>query len=431
MLGDATTTFRPGPLRGELTVPGDKSISHRALIAGAALAAHGEQLRITHLNPGRDVLATYEALVSLGLQLERDDDSVVVSGGRLRESAAPIDCMNSGSTARMLLGVCAGANVPATFDGDESLRRRPMEPVAAQLRAFGAKIDTADGRMPVRLTGTPAIETLNFILLTPSAQVKSALLFAGVFSGTAIKITGDSHSRDHTERMLQGLGWNVQWDGRTVSLGAGAPAAQVGRTIGVAGDFSSAAFFITAAALTPGSALVVRDTGVNPTRTGLLDALRRMGAHIELRNERVLCGEPVADVAVEYAPLHGIDVAPDLVPRAIDEIPLLAVAAAFATGTTRISGIGELRAKESDRIAAIERLLAAVGIASESQPKGLSITGGSPAATGAVVDTHDDHRTAMAAAVLACAAGPIAIDSERSIDVSFPSFLSTLESVRP
>jgi 3-phosphoshikimate 1-carboxyvinyltransferase len=428
MLGDAIT-FRPGPLRGELTVPGDKSISHRALFAGAALAAHGERLRIAHLNPGRDVRATLEALLALGIRIERQGDDVAVSGGRLRESAAPIDCMNSGSTARMLLGVCAGANVPATFDGDESLRRRPMEPVAAQLRAFGAKIETSGGRMPVRLTGTPAIETLNFILLTPSAQVKSALLFAGVFSGTAIKIAGDSHSRDHTERMLQALGWDVHWDGRTVALGARAPEAR-DRSITVAGDFSSAAFFITAAALTPGSALVVRDTGVNPTRTGLLDALRRMGAHIELRDERVVCGEPVADVAVEYAPLHGIDVASDLVPRAIDEIPLLAVAAAFATGTTRISGIGELRAKESDRIAAIERLLAAVGIATEPQPKGLSIAGGTPASTGGVVETHDDHRTAMAAAVLACAAGPIAIDSERSIDVSFPSFLSTLESVR-
>lgn len=429
MLGDATT-FRPGPLRGELTVPGDKSISHRALIVGAALAAHGERLRVTHLNPGRDVRATLEALLALGVQIERDSDDVEVSGGRLRESAAPIDCMNSGSTARMLLGVCAGANVPATFDGDESLRRRPMEPVAAQLRAFGAKIETSEGRVPVRLTGTPAIETLNFILLSPSAQVKSALLFAGVFSRTAIKIAGDSHSRDHTERMLQALGWNVMWDGRTISLGACEPEAQPDRSIQVAGDFSSAAFFITAAALTPGSALVVRGTGVNPTRTGLLDALRRMGARIELRDERVVSGEPVADIAVEHAPLHGIDVASDLVPRAIDEIPLLAVAAAFASGTTRISGIGELRAKESDRIAAIERLLAAVGVATEPHPKGLSITGGVPSSKGGVVETHDDHRTAMAAAVLACAAGPIAIDSERSIDVSFPSFLSTLESVR-
>jgi 3-phosphoshikimate 1-carboxyvinyltransferase len=429
MLGDATT-FAPGPLRGELTVPGDKSISHRALIAGAALAARGERLRISHLNPGRDVRATFEALASLGIEMERDGDAVAVTGGRPRASGDAIDCMNSGSTARMLLGVCAGANVPASFDGDESLRKRPMEPVAAQLRAFGAKIETHDGRMPVRLLGTPAIETLNFILLSPSAQVKSALLFAGVFSGTAVKIAGDAHSRDHTERLLQSLGWDVQWDGRTVALGAGQPEVGGERHVHVAGDFSSAAFFITAAAVTPGSSIVVRNTGVNPSRTGLIDALKAMGARIELRNERIVSGEPVADVAVEHSALHAIDVAADLVPRAIDEIPLIAVAAAFATGTTRISGIGELRAKESDRIAAIERLLAAVGIASEALPKGLTVTGGVPAATGDIVETHHDHRTAMAAAVLACAAGPIAIDSERSIDVSFPSFLSTLESVR-
>jgi 3-phosphoshikimate 1-carboxyvinyltransferase len=430
MLGDVTT-FRPGPLRGELTVPGDKSISHRALIAGAALAARGQRLRISNLNPGRDVRATLEALLALGIKADADRDVVAVTGGCLRESPAPIDCMNSGSTARMLLGVCAGAGVPAEFDGDSSLRRRPMEPVAAQLRAFGAKIETDAGHMPVRLQGTPAIETLNFILLSPSAQVKSALLFAGVFSGTAIKIAGDLHSRDHTERLLQYLGWDVTWDGRTVTLGARPPQAPEAEAhVEVAGDFSSAAFFVCAAALTPGSALVVRGVGINPSRTGLLDALGRMGAHVELRDERMLCGEPVADIAVEYAPLHGIDVSADLVPRAIDEIPLIAVAAAFATGTTRISGIGELRGKESDRIAAIERLLAAVGIATEAQPKGLTIAGGTPAATGTVVETHDDHRTAMAAAVLACAAGPIAIDDERSIDVSFPSFLSTLESVR-
>jgi 3-phosphoshikimate 1-carboxyvinyltransferase len=430
MLGDATT-FRPGPLRGELTVPGDKSISHRALIAGAALASLGQRLRISNLNPGRDVRATREALLALGMQAEIDGSTVVVSGGRLRQSAAPIDCMNSGSTARMLLGVCAGAGIPAEFDGDSSLRRRPMEPVAAQLRAFGAKIDTDQGHMPVRLHGTPAIETLNFILLSPSAQVKSALLFAGVFSGTAIKIAGDAYSRDHTERMLEHLGWNVTWDGRTIALDARPPEAGLAELhVDVAGDFSSAAFFVCAAAVTPGSALVVRGVGINPSRTGLLDALGRMGARIELRDERTVSGEAVADIAIEYAPLRAIDVSADLVPRAIDEIPLIAVAAAFATGTTRISGIGELRAKESDRIAAIERLLAAVGIAAEAQPKGLAVTGGVPAASGTVVDTHDDHRTAMAAAVLACGAGPIAIDSERSIDVSFPSFLSTLESVR-
>jgi 3-phosphoshikimate 1-carboxyvinyltransferase len=416
--------FAPGPLRGELTVPGDKSISHRALIAAASMPG---PVHISNLNPGRDVRATLEALTALGARIALDGSDIVVEGGHLRESAAPIECMNSGSTARMMLGVCAGANVPARFEGDASLSRRPMEPVAAQLRAFGAKIETSQGRLPVTHLGTPAIETRKFILLSPSAQVKSALLFAATFAGLAIGIAGDRGSRDHTERLLQYLGAEIAWDGRTVSLGA---APLTPKRIDVASDFSSASFFITAAAITPGSALTVRNTGVNPTRTGLLDALRQMGAKIELHNQRVVSGEPVADVVVAEGTLLGTSIGPDLALRAIDEIPLLSVAAAFAQGATTIAGIGDLRTKESDRVAAIERLLSAVGIRTEVEPARITIHGGTPASTGATVETHDDHRIAMAAAVLACAAGPIAIDSDASIDVSFPSFIPTLESVR-
>jgi len=420
-------TFAPGPLRGELTVPGDKSISHRALIAGAALS---QPVRVENLNPGRDVRATLETLIALGASVHGDGDATIVSApasGALRESPGALDCMNSGSTARMMLGVCAGANLHATFEGDASLSHRPMEPVAAQLRAFGARIETTGGRMPVEIFGTPHVQTRHFILLSPSAQVKSALLFAGLFAGTPIEIDGDRSSRDHTERLFSYLGAGIEWDGRTVRLHS--PKIEA-KPIRVAGDFSSAAFFITAAAIAPGSAIVVRDAGVNPTRTGLLDALARMGARIELRNERTVCGEPVADVAVEYAPLEGIDVDAALAVRAIDEIPLLAVAAAFASGETKISGIRELRTKESDRIAAIERLLGAVGIETRSDAGSIAIRGGDPASTGATVETQHDHRTAMAAAVLACGAGPIAIDSDESIDVSFPSFVPTLASIR-
>lgn len=417
-------TFSPGPVRGSVSVPGDKSISHRALIAAATIP---QPVRITNLNGGRDVRATLEALAALGTRIERDNDDVVVRGGRLRESPDALDCMNSGSTARMLLGACAGANVHARFDGDSSLRRRPMEPVAAQLRAFGSTIETTEGRMPVELRGTREIQTRSFILLSPSAQVKSALLFAGIFAHAAIDISGDRGSRDHTERLLRYLGAGVTWDGRSISLGTTPLTA---KPIDVAGDFSAAAFFITAAAIAPGSDVTVCGTGVNPTRTGLLDALRTMGASIELRNERVVAGEPVADVAVRYAPLHAIGVGPELALRAIDEIPLLAVAAAFAEGETTISGIRELRTKESDRIATTQGLLSAVGIETIARPDGLTVRGGARSEATAPVDTHDDHRIAMAAAVLACGAGPIAIDSDASIDVSFPNFLSTLEGVR-
>jgi 3-phosphoshikimate 1-carboxyvinyltransferase len=417
-------TFHPGPLRGDVGVPGDKSISHRALIVGARCAA---PLRIANLNPGRDVQATRQALIALGVRISGDGDDVVVRPGALRSPGATLDCMNSGSTARMLLGACSGANVAARFDGDASLRRRPMEPVAAQLRAFGAKIETSDGHLPLELSGTPEVETRRFILLAPSAQLKSSLLFAGLFAGVAVRIDGDRGSRDHTERLLRYLGAEIEWNARAVALSGTALAS---RGVEVAGDISAAAFFITAAAITPGSAIVVGDVGVNPTRTGLLDALRAMGASIELRGERMRCGEPVAEVAVEYRTLSGARIGPEVALRAIDEIPLLAVAAAFASGTTTIDGVADLRTKESDRVAAIEGLLEAVGIRAASERHRLAITGGSPMPRGSLLATHDDHRIAMAAAVLGCAAGPLAIDSDASLDVSFPGFVAALERLR-
>jgi 3-phosphoshikimate 1-carboxyvinyltransferase len=424
MLNGAVRTFQAGPLRGSITVPGDKSISHRALIAGAAAP---EALEITNLNPGRDVRATLEALIALGARVEGEGTSLRISCGRLREAMGTIDCMNSGSTARMMLGVCAGADVQARFDGDESLRRRPMEPVAAQLRAFGAKIETNEGRLPMEIFGTPEIQTRRFILLSPSAQIKSALLFAGIFGRVGIAIQGDRQSRDHTERLLRYLGADVTWDGKSIELRSGMTRRD---RIDVAGDISSASFFIVAAAVTPGSELVIREAGVNPTRTGLLDALLAMGAQIELKNRHERCGEPVADVVVRHSALHGITVAPDTAVRAIDEIPLLAVAAAFASGDTKITGVRDLRTKESDRIAAIERLLNAVGIAVDTAPDGLVVHGGVPRGEGAMVQTHHDHRIAMAAASLAAGAGALRIDSDESIDVSFPSFLATLDSVQ-
>ena len=416
--------FRPGALRGSVAVPGDKSISHRALIAGAAGTA---PLRIANLNAGRDVRATYEALIALGVHVRTDGDDAVVSGGRLLSRATTIDCMNSGSTARMLLGACAGANAAARFDGDSSLRRRPMEPVAAQLRAFGAKIETTDGRLPLQLLGTPEIQTRHFILLSPSAQVKSALLFAGIFAGVAVAVDGDRGSRDHTERLLAYLGAEIEWGGSSIRLNRSRLA---GGSVTVAGDVSAAAFFVTAAAITPGSSIRIPGVGVNPTRTGLFDVLRSMGAAIELENERAAYGEPVADVTVEYRPLIAANVDAGTALRAIDEIPLIAVAAAFAEGTTTIAGISDLRSKESDRIDAIERLLEAVGVESSYDRGALRVIGGAPVPRKPAVRTEHDHRIAMAAAVLACAAGPLTVDGSASVEVSFPGFVSALAALQ-
>jgi 3-phosphoshikimate 1-carboxyvinyltransferase len=417
-------TFHPGPLRGSVGVPGDKSISHRALIAGGRSST---PLRIANLNPGRDVFATREALEALGVTIRSDGGDVIVTAATLAEPVRTLDCMNSGSTVRMLLGVCAGANIGARFDGDDSLRRRPMEPVAAQLRAFGAKIETTQGRLPIQLLGRPTVETRHFILLAPSAQVKSALLFAGLYAGVSVQVDGDRGSRDHTERLLRHLGAQITWDGRSVCL---QPGPLAGGEIRVAGDFSAAAFFIAAAAITPGSSVVVRDVGVNPTRTGLLDALRDMGAAIELLNPRTDSGEPIADIAVEHRSLTAIAVGSDVALRAIDEIPLIALAAAFAHGTTSIAGAADLRSKESDRLAAIERLLAAVGIDSSFERGVLTVSGGSPEGNATTVETRDDHRIAMAAATLACAAGPLAVEGADSVDVSFPGFSEALEGLR-
>ena len=416
--------FTPGPLRGTIDVPGDKSISHRALIL--ACAAPGPA-RISGLNGGRDVRATLEALLALGATIERSNGVVTVTPGTLREPLAPLDCMNSGSTARMVLGVAAGANVRATFEGDESLSRRPMEPVAAQLRAFGAKIETTDGHLPMTIRGTPDIETRRFILIAPSAQVKTALLFAGLFAGVPVEILGDRSSRDHTERLIRYLGGDIEWNGGRIAFNG---VLREHRDIDVPGDFSAAAFFIVAATVTPGSELMIRDVNVNPTRTGLLDALRAMGADIELSNRRDACGEPIADLVVRHAPLQATAIGADVALRAIDEIPVLAVAAAFAAGETKITGVRELRTKESDRLAAIERMLSAAGIGVDVGPNAIAIRGGTPTGSGAAVDTQHDHRIAMATASLAAGAGPLAIDSESSIDVSFPAFIQTLRSVQ-
>jgi 3-phosphoshikimate 1-carboxyvinyltransferase len=413
----AVLIFEPGPLRGDVRVSGDKSISHRALMLAAATNG---TIAISQPNRGEDVLATRDAIAALGAQVDDRGETIVVTGGRLHDPAETIDARNSGTTTRLLMGLCAGRGITARFDGDSSLRRRPMERVARPLRALGAGIATTSGRLPALVSGIAPPPGGEFALEIASAQVKSAILLANLDATTRVRITGDHHSRDHTERLLRRLGRTISFDGETIEL---EPGALLPRDIRVPADLSGAAFFLAGAAITPGSDVTLREVGINATRTGVIDALRAMGADIEISHEREMDGEPVADLRVRSRPLHATTLAGDLVVRAIDEITILAVAAAHATGTTSIRDAGDLRGKESDRLSTITETLRACGIGVVEHPDGLDITGGNAKVPERTLLTHADHRIAMAIAVLAAPTGPHAIDDEECIAVSFPDFV--------
>jgi 3-phosphoshikimate 1-carboxyvinyltransferase len=408
--------FEPGPLRGDVRVAGDKSISHRALMLAAATPGTSA---IAQPNRGEDVLATRDAIAALGAAVDDRGDTIVVTGGALHDPKVTIDARNSGTTTRLLMGLCAGRGITARFDGDESLRRRPMERVARPLRALGADITTNAGRLPATVVGVREPPGGDFSLEIASAQVKSAILFANLDAKATVRIRGDHHSRDHTERLLRRFGRAITFDGETIEL---APGSLVAHDIRIPADLSGAAFFLAGAAITPGSHVVLREVGVNATRTGVIDALRAMGADINVRDERELDGEPVADIEVRYRPLHATTLEGDLVVRAIDEITILAVAAAHAVGTTHIRDAADLRGKESDRLTTITETLRACGIAVTERPDGLDITGGGARIPGRTLRTYADHRIAMAIAVLAAATGPHEIDDDACIAVSFPDF---------
>lgn len=416
-LGGGHVTFERGPLLGDVRVAGDKSISHRALMLAAV--ARGRSV-VGEPNRGEDVLATRDAVASLGAGIDDRGDTIVVTGGTLHDPAGTIDARNSGTTTRLLMGLCAGHGISARFDGDSSLRRRPMERVARPLRALGADVRTNAGRLPATVRGVSSPPGGDYALEIASAQIKSAILFANLDATGTVRITGDRSSRDHSERLLRRFGRTIRFDGRTVELEPGPTLAQ---DVRIPADLSGAAFFLAGATLTPGSDLVLREVGVNPTRTGVLDALRAMGADIELANVRDLDGEPIADVRVRYRPLRATTLDGTLVVRAIDEITILAVLAAHAVGTTRIRDAADLRGKESDRLTTIAETLRACGVAVTEYPDGLDIEGGGARPPDRTLRTHDDHRIAMAIAVLAAPTGPHTIDDAACIAVSFPEFV--------
>jgi 3-phosphoshikimate 1-carboxyvinyltransferase len=410
-------------VEGDIAIPGDKSISHRA----AMLAALAEGTSaITGFLEAADCHATLAALGAMGVQVERSAPGTLRVRGAglrgLRAPAGPLDLGNSGTAMRLLAGILAGQSFGTTLVGDASLMRRPMERVAEPLRRMGADVRSVGGRPPLTIQGPRALRGCDHRLEVPSAQVKSALLFAGLFATGRTGVQEPGTSRDHTERMLEAFGVPVERaDGAAAVTG---PAALRATAIDVPGDFSSAAFFIVAGLVAGAGGLRIRNVGINPTRTAFLDILRDMGADIHVHARGAASGEPRADIDVRPSELRGVVVRPEQVPAAIDELPVLFAAAAVADGETVVSGAGELRVKESDRLATMAEGLAAVGVAVERLPDGLRIRGGP--VSGGRVDSHDDHRVAMAFAVLgARAQSPIIIDAVQNVATSFPGFAAT------
>ena len=428
---------RSGPLEGTATVPGDKSISHRSLMLSAL--AIGES-RIEGLLEGEDVLATAAAMRAMGAEVERGADGAwtvygVGVGGLLQPQQA-LDMGNSGTSTRLLMGLVASHPITATFTGDASLSRRPMNRVIAPLGLMGADVTASPGgRLPLMLRGLCPAVPIAYRLPVASAQVKSAVLLAGLNTPGVTRVIEPVATRDHSERMLKGFGADLtveMVDGERHIRIRGEAELEPQR-LTVPGDPSSAAFPIVAATIVPGSAVTVQSVGVNPTRAGLYEALRMMGAEIAFANPREVGGEPVADITACFSTLSGIEVPPELAPSMIDEYPILFVAAAFAHGRTVMRGLEELRVKDSDRIAVMTEGLRAIGARVEELPDGLIVdgSGGEPLAGGTTVASRLDHRIAMSFAIagLNCVA-PVEIDDMSPVATSFPGFVELLEVLR-
>lgn len=412
---------------GRMTVPGDKSVSHRALMLGAIAEA---PVTVSGFLDGADCIATRRALEQMGAEIEDAGPGSLRIHGRgpegLVSPAAPLDLGNSGTGIRLLTGLVAGLSLDATLTGDASLRSRPMERIARPLRRMGAEVSTTDGCPPVVVKGGPALHGVEYDMPLASAQVKSAILLAALFAEGDTVIHQPGVSRDHTERMLAAMGATIGFDESVVRLRG--PARLRGGDVEVPGDFSSAAFFIVAGLLAAPDGLVIEGVGVNPTRVGLLRMLEAMGGDIELMNLRQPSGEPVADIRVRRTDLRAIDVEPHWVPLAIDEFPVFFVAAAAADGVTRVSGADELRHKESDRIDAMAQALRKVGVDLETRADGMLIRGG--ILEGGRVDSHGDHRVAMAMSVAGMASRKgVIIDDTDNVATSFPGFVEAATSV--
>jgi 3-phosphoshikimate 1-carboxyvinyltransferase len=414
-------SHRGQALQGSVPVPGDKSVSHRALMLSAI--AEGDS-RIRGFLEGEDTRATAAVLSQLGVRIDMPSpgERLVYGVGLhgLRASSQALDCGNAGTGMRLLAGLLAGQAFDSTLIGDDSLSKRPMGRVTVPLALMGAQIDTRDGLPPLQVRGGKPLHGIRYELPVASAQVKSALLLAGLYSRGDTEIIEPHPTRDYTERMLAAFGWPIQFTPGHARLSGGHVLKAT--DVEVPADFSSAAFFLVADCIVTGSALRLPAVGLNPRRTGLLDALRLMGADITIERQRESGGEPVADLLVRHAPLHGIELPEALVPDMIDEFPVLFIAAAVASGQTVIRGAAELRVKESDRIATMAAGLRTLGVHIEERPDGAIIHG--THLVGGTVESHFDHRIAMSFAVAGLvASGPLRINGCQHVATSFPGFM--------
>ncbi len=426
---ERSSSGKSRPLKGEIKVPGDKSITHRAIILGSI--AHGET-RVTGFLAAEDCLRTIVAFQNLGVEITRKKESLDILGGGfhgLKESEDVIDLGNSGTGIRLLAGVLSGQEFFSILTGDSSLRQRPMRRVVEPLRQMGAIIHGREGGnlAPLAVLGRP-LGGIQYDLPIPTAQVKSALLLAGLHASGRTTIHEQSKSRDHTERLLRYFGVEVEEQGLTVSVKG--PVTLQGREMQIPGDISSAAFLMVAASAVKGSQVTLLEVGVNPTRTGILEILLEMGADIKVENPRELCGEPVADITVKSGTLKGTMIKGEKTLRALDEFPILCVAAALASGETVIMDARELRVKESDRIAVMVQELSKMGVQIEEFPDGVRIVG-KGRLQGAVCDSHGDHRVALALSVAGLVAkGETVVRNTECIETSFPGFYPLLESLK-
>jgi 3-phosphoshikimate 1-carboxyvinyltransferase len=417
-----------GPLRGELTVPGDKSISHRAVIFGAI--ADGKS-RIFNLSGGEDNSRTIQAFKDLGVEIQEEGGALAISGrgwSGLHPPAKVIDCGNSGTTMRLLSGILAGRPFVSTLDGDASLRQRPMQRIIDPLNQMGAEILSRNGTgtAPLAIRGA-VLRGIHYLMPIASAQVKSAVLLAGLQAEGMTVVEEPQRSRDHTEIMIRAFGGKVENECKAVSISG--PQRLTATDVHVPGDISSAAFYLVAAAAIDGSDLLIREVGCNPTRSGVIDVLIRMGASVESLRPRAESGEPVADLRVRGGRLRGVEIGPEMAARTIDEYPALSIAAALAEGVTIISGAKELRFKESDRISTMTKALRKLGVEVEEREDGMKIEG-KRRLKGDQLETQGDHRVAMALTIAGLfSEGGVEIDDSTCVDVSFPGFFELLERI--